>query len=84
MKKRSFYKTTPLGKIDGEETIMKNNTKNNYKGFVRSTSNTHSTTNAYQVNLPPIIWKKMKWKINEPVIVYCNKETKTLEIRSED
>ena len=45
---------------------MKNNLKNhNYKGFVRSTSNVMTTNNSYQVNLPPHIWKKMKWKLNQ-------------------
>ena len=51
-----------------------NNKKNNYKGFIRSTSNTHSTTNAYQVNLPPHVWTKMGWKINEEIRIQTNKE----------
>jgi len=63
---------------------MENNKKNNYKGFLRSTSNTLTTTNQYQVNLPPHIWKKMKWKLNENLRLIINKETKTLEIRSEN
>jgi len=63
---------------------MKNNTKNNYKGFVRSTSNILTTTNQYQVSLPPHIWKKMKWKLNENVRLIINKETETLEIRRDD
>jgi hypothetical protein len=62
---------------------MKNNIKNNYKGFVRSTSNVLTTTNQYQVNLPPHIWKKMKWKLNENIRIVINKETETLELRKE-
>ena len=44
-----------------------NNKTNDYKAFVRTTSNVHSTTNHYQINLPPHILKKMKWKLNENV-----------------
>tara|TARA_R100000501_G_C2532413_1_gene54745 strand:+ start:63 stop:257 length:195 start_codon:yes stop_codon:yes gene_type:complete len=62
---------------------MKNNTNINYKGFVRTTSNTLTTTNHYQVNLPPHILKRMKWKLNENVRLIINKETNTLEIRSD-
>ena len=62
---------------------MKNNIKNNYKGFVRSTSNVLTTTNQYQVSLPPHIWKKMKWKLNENIRIVINKETETLELRKE-
>ena len=54
---------------------MKNNLKNySYKAFVRSTSNVESTTNSYQVNLPPHIWKKMKWKLNENIRIIIDKE----------
>ena len=60
-----------------------NNTKNNYKGFVRATSNTCSTTNAYQVNLPPIIFKKLKWKINEPIRVLIDRENGCLKLTKE-
>ena len=53
---------------------LKNNLKNkNYKGFIRSTSNTMTTTNSYQVSLPPHIWKKMKWKLNEPIRIIIDK-----------
>ena len=52
---------------------MDNNTKNNYKGFIRSTSNVLTTTNSYQVSLPPHIWKKMKWKLNEPIRIIIDK-----------
>tara|TARA_A100001201_G_scaffold42783_1_gene43529 strand:- start:363 stop:563 length:201 start_codon:yes stop_codon:yes gene_type:complete len=62
---------------------MKNNIKNNYKGFIRSTSNVLTTTNQYQVSLPPHIWKKMKWKLNENIRIVINKETETLELRKE-
>ena len=63
---------------------MKNNTNTNYKGFVRTTSNILTTTNQYQVNLPPHILKKMKWKINENIRLVINKQTDTLEIRSDN
>ena len=43
------------------------NKHNDYKGFIRTTSNINSTTNHYQINLPPHIVKKMKWKLNEKV-----------------
>ena len=55
---------------------MKNNLKNhNYKGFVRSTSNVITNTNSYQVSLPPHIWRKMKWKLNEPIRIIIDKES---------
>ena len=60
---------------------MKNNLKNeDYKGFVRSTSNVMTTTNSYQVNLPPHIWKKMKWKLNENIRIIIDKENKCLKL----
>tara|TARA_R110000824_G_scaffold197252_1_gene380686 strand:+ start:14 stop:238 length:225 start_codon:yes stop_codon:yes gene_type:complete len=59
---------------------MKINTKSNYKGFVRSTSNVESTNNSYQVNLPPHIWKKMKWKLNEPIRIVIDKENKCVKL----
>jgi len=64
--------------------MIKNNTKNNYKGFLRSTSNIHSTTNAYQVNLPPIVFKKLKWKINESIRIVIDKENKSLNLTKEE
>ena len=63
---------------------MNNNTKNNYKGFVRSTSNVLTTTNSYQVSLPPHIWKKMKWKINEPIRIIIDKDNKCLKLMKEE
>ena len=63
---------------------MINNTSTNYKGFVRTTSNILTATNQYQVNLPPHILKKMKWKINENIRLVINKQTDTLEIRSDN
>ena len=60
------------------------NVKGKYRCIVRSTSNHISTTDQYQVSLPPHVWKRMKWKLNEPVVVTCNKETQTLEIRRDD
>ena len=68
-------------KIKGEK--MKNNTSKNYKGFVRSTSNVMSTTNSYQVSLPPHIWKKMKWKLNEPIRIIVDKENSCLKLIKE-
>ena len=60
---------------------MKRNLKNkDYKGFVRSTSNVITTTNSYQVNLPPHIWKKMKWKLNEPIRIIIDKENKCIKL----
>ena len=59
---------------------MKNNTKNSYKGFVRSTSNVLTTTNSYQVSLPPHIWKKMKWKLNEPIRIIIDKENGCIKL----
>ena len=64
--------------------MLKNNTKNNYKAFVRATSNIHSTTNAYQVNLPPIVFKKLKWKINESIRIVIDKENKSLNLTKEE
>ena len=63
---------------------MDNNTKNNYKGFVRSTSNVLTTTNSYQVSLPPHIWKKMKWKLNEPIRIIIDKDNKCLKLMKEE
>ena len=60
---------------------MSNNKKNNYKGFVRSTSNTLTATNHYQVSLPPHVWKtKMGWKLNEKVRILTNKADNTITI----
>ena len=42
---------------------MKKNYK--YKCFVRSTSNVITKKDMYQISLPPHVWKKMGWKINE-------------------
>ena len=63
--------------------VMKNNTKNSYKGFVRSTSNILTITNSYQVSLPPHIWKKMKWKLNELIRITIDKENKCLKLTKE-
>mgnify|MGYP003134041455 FL=1 len=60
---------------------MSNNKKNSYKGFVRSTSNTLTATNHYQVSLPPHVWKtKMGWKLNEKVRILTNKADNTITI----
>ena len=39
--------------------------KNRYRVFLRSTSNVNSTTGQKQINLPPKIYQKMGWKLNE-------------------
>ena len=66
----------------GEE--VKNNVKDkSYKGFVRSTSNVMTNTNSYQVNLPPHIWKKMKWKLNEPIRIIIDKKDQCLKLIKE-
>jgi hypothetical protein len=64
---------------------MSNNKKNSYKGFVRSTSNTLTATNHYQVSLPPHVWKtKMGWKLNEKVRILTNKTDNTIIITKGD
>ena len=60
-----------------------NNKKNNYKGFVRSTSNQHSTTNAYQINLPPHVWKRMGWKLNEEIRINVDKKSGQISLYKE-
>ena len=60
---------------------MRNNIKDkDYKGFVRSTSNVASTTNSYQVNLPPHIWKKMGWKLNQNIRIVIDRENGCLKL----
>ena len=60
---------------------MLNNKKNSYKGFVRSTTNTLTATNHYQISLPPHVWKtKMGWKLNEKVRILTNKADNTITI----
>jgi len=63
---------------------MKNNTNKNYKGFVRSTSNIMTTTNSYQVSLPPHIWKKMKWKLNENIRIIIDKQNNCIKLSKEE
>ena len=60
---------------------MSGNKKNSYKGFVRSTSNTLTATNHYQISLPPHVWKtRMGWKLNERVRILTNKAENTITI----
>lgn len=60
---------------------MSDNKKNSYKGFVRSTSNTLTATNHYQISLPPHVWKtRMGWKLNERVRILTNKAENTITI----
>ena len=47
---------------------MKKNHK--YKCFVRSTSNVITKKDMYQISLPPHVWKKMGWKLNEVLKMY--------------
>ena len=62
---------------------MSSNVKNNYKAFVRSTSNVISKTDSYQVSLPPHIWKKMKWKLNEPIRIVLDRKNDCLKLIKE-
>jgi len=51
-----------------------------YKCFVRSTSNTMSKKDMYQVSLPIHVRKKMKWKINENVSMFLIRDAETKHI----
>ena len=42
-----------------------------------------TTTNSYQVNLPPHIWKKMKWKLNEPIRIILDRKNNCLKLTKE-
>ena len=57
---------------------MKKNYK--YKCFVRSTSNVITKKDMYQISLPPHVWKKMGWKINENVNLYLTRDENTEHI----
>ena len=50
---------------------------------MRSTSNVESTTNSYQVSLPPHIYKKMKWKLNEPIRIVLDRKNSCLKLIKE-
>ena len=39
--------------------------KNRYRVFLRSTSNVNATTGQAQIALPPKVYKRMGWKINQ-------------------
>ena len=43
--------------------------KNRYRCFLRSTSNTDSKTGQKQLSLPPKIWQRMGWKLNENLTI---------------
>ena len=63
---------------------MRANLKNyDYKGFLRSTSNVITSTNSYQVSLPPHIRKKMKWKLNEPIRIVLDRKNDCLKLIKE-
>ena len=63
---------------------MRNNIKDkDYRGFVRSTSNIATKTDRYQVSLPPHIWRKMDWKLNENIRIVIDKENKCLKLTKE-
>ena len=40
----------------------------------------------YQISLPPHVWKKMKWKINEKVALFLirDEETKHIIIKKKE
>ena len=38
----------------------------------------------YQVSLPPHIWKKMKWKINEPIRILLDRKNDCLKLIKEE
>ena len=57
---------------------MKKNYK--HKCFVRSTSNVITKKDMYQISLPPHVWKKMGWKINENVNLYLTRDENTEHI----
>ena len=63
---------------------MKKNYK--YKCFVRSTSNVIPKKDMYQISLPPHVWKKMGWKINENVKLYLirDEDTKHIIIKKDE
>ena len=44
-----------------------NNKADDYKAFIRTTSNVMSTTNHYQIKLQPHVLMKMGWKLNQKV-----------------
>jgi len=64
--------------------MVMHNIKGSYRCIVRSTSNHISTTDQYQVSLPPHIWKKMKWKLNENIRVIVDKDNNCLRIIKDD
>lgn len=43
--------------------------KNRFRVFLRSTSNIDSITGQRQLGLPPKIWKRMGWKLNENLMI---------------
>ena len=43
--------------------------KNRFKCFLRSTSNANSKTGQKQLALPPKIWQRMGWKLNENLTI---------------
>ena len=58
---------------------MKKNYK--YKCFIRSTSNVITKEDKYQVSLPPHVWKKMGWKVNENVQMVLIRDEDTQYIK---
>ena len=44
---------------------MSKKIKNRYRVFLRSTSNVNTTTGQMQIALPPKVYKRMGWKINQ-------------------
>ena len=52
-----------------------------YKCFIRSTSNMITSRDMYQVSLPPHVWKKMGWKVNENVQMVLIRDEDTQYIK---
>ena len=60
--------------------------KNRFRVFLRSTSGVNSTTKQSQINLPPKIYKKMGWSLNENLkldIIKMGMEMKLLITRED-
>ena len=56
--------------------------KYTYRCFLRSTSNVDSKTQQKQLGLPPKIWTRVGWKLNENLILIINKD-KSITIQKE-
>ena len=61
-----------------------NNRKDSYKGFIRSSKNTLSTTNHYQISLPPHVYGRMDWRVNQKVRILTDKKNGVIIIKQGD